>query len=253
MLSLIFTLASEIGAPIADEEKIFQRRLMHSILAAPNGEAWDCARSRLIQNREDADDECAWRGVICHKGIIRTFITSSELTAVLPLRMRMLPSTLYHIHFCAVNLDSAWTAETLPRELRYLFITSSDIVSIDLRKLPVHMEELHSMQNIQGVIDLTELPKEMRLLQLWGVLISTVIVDNAAIPKSIERVRIVETGAQMVDYLLVDGLQFDPRIERGRYVQHLGDSHHWSDFEKIRGFAVDEWRNMPGDEIDRRR
>ena len=218
---------------------------MHRVLVTHNGSPWQYADSHLIQRGEEPHDICKWRGIGCCKGVVTHFITSNDMLQARSIRINMLPSSIEYLHFFGVFLHGDWRAETLPRELRYMFLLTKSVgASPIFSKLPSQMEELHIMQEMSGILDLSDLPKKLEILQICGKLNCTPIVNSSTLPESIKRIRIVHRGGGpgLKKYISIDNLPIDKRIERKQLIFYGSDSRWYTLFQAQMKDMTREWQ-----------
>ena len=115
--------------------------------------------------------------------------------------MMWLPQTIQHLQLVAADISVPLESDTLPRDLRYLFMQRCDPMctalnesAFDSRRLPQHLEEFHLVSSwITGTIVLDELPRTMRILQLMSSDLQEIICGDSITPEHLERI-IIQSG-----------------------------------------------------------
>ena len=225
------------GQVYSAQSKLFQRKLMHDLIVDADGMPFIFGRRYLTRQGVDPDDECQWRGVECVEGTITSFVTGGNLIDHLRIRMQLFPSTLRAIYLRQVNLFHGWSAQTLPRDLRFLYmsITSAHERFSDLRKLPGKLEEIHCMQPMgywHGQIDLRSLPPSLRILQIMAVIKGPIIANDSAFPENIKRVRIAyRVNSTKKRSVLTEGEELNRNVLECNYTKlELSDSLYWAKY-----------------------
>ena len=213
--------------------RVYQRTLMHNILAANANIDWELKYHSLIRKPADPRDECKWRGVQCNEGIISHFLCTTYMIPDYFIRMRMLPSTIQFLHLYQTKVHDGWSAATLPRDLKYVYMSLnfSNQNKADFHRLPHSIEEFHAtQQNWYGPIDLRFLPESLELFQLLGRMYCSPVVDTLHISPNLKRVSIIAWEGSIVKRLeTVHGERVNKRIfkfQRGSNF-HLSDSKYW--------------------------
>ena len=201
----------------------------------------DCLWLYLRLHEERNDDPCTWRGVECTDGEVQSLIfqrkyhrniRSNDYPAWI-VDMRFLPSTAREIYFRHIDLLDGWRASALPRDLRcmHLRLCSSrrkyDLIEnkklkqdlhIDLCSLPQQIEELTIFDGWWiGPLVISALPSAMRLCIILHSNISSVYVDNAQLPESLEIFSVCPTSQKLTQKeRCKNDLDARIRVHRGR-------------------------------------
>ena len=120
-------------------------------------------------------------------------MVSEAVSLQITVAMDWLPSTLKSIHLRNIFLDDGWVAERLPRDTEYLFmgnvVTFNEVGKnrrVDLRRLPVNMEELILQASwLRGKIVLTDLPKKMRISWLQHIMCTKAFIEPDLLPNAL--------------------------------------------------------------------
>ena len=225
-----FLLLSADANPPFPSQLAVQRSLMHSILIDMHTGLPAYASSNLIRSDSDPDDECGWRCVDCSDGIVHTFlferVLRSQTGEDVSLQLNRMPPSVHYLHVKDAYIGHvSWRTRMLPRELRYLYLCNVSNTQgtenprdLDLRELPMHMEEfLITYARWTGPLYLTNLPQNLRLLQLQDVLHSFTFVDNRALPTSLEQASVsYMLGSTNRKIRSIDGSKVDKRVKKDR-------------------------------------
>ena len=130
---------------------------------------------KIVSKKDGAvlEDECSWIGVGCVENIVDSINLRSHRECI---RMEWLPSSIRYIALHRCNTSTGWTADELPRALRFLSMSQCRNMSdyrkkqkcskkVDLQRLPSSLEELFVVDGwFVGDLRITDLPKTLRLL-----------------------------------------------------------------------------------------
>ena len=178
---------------------------------------------QLLTHGEPNHDPCTWgRSVSCTDGILKTFVfirmPMQYESAQWKIEMDWLPSSLEFVHLFEVDMVHGWLAARLPRDLRFLCYSAGSETSIsgnrrvDLCRLPERMEELLVRRGwYRGNVDLTQLPRTMRLLIIWHKSVKKAFLRNAQLPDGLIKIVLYQGGAGT--WLEeIEGIDVDPRV-----------------------------------------
>ena len=153
--------------------------------------------------------------------------------------MQWLPSTVREIHFYMIQLVSGWTAQSLPRSLRYISLYDYELSSkrtVDFRKLPAHLEVLIVERGwLRGAIILDMLPQTLRTCILYHRSITKVLVHSDRLPKSLEKfvlcnhkheIQIRELGERSTDARVMVTDQYSKHLPK-RYWDYFYNGTEW--------------------------
>ena len=180
-----------------------QRRCMRNLIQEPIIGTDEFRNHYFTPFTRDDNDVCNFRGVRCSEGVMERFMLKNRrheyrFNELHCIQTQWLPSTLQFVYMDAITLLNGWQSQNLPRELRFFHVsfisvrTWTDVGSIDLRKLPSKIEELHSFFGWYcGKIVLTNLPSTLRTLQIFHAETRAVYYDAMRIPIGLEYMRFV--------------------------------------------------------------
>ena len=157
-------------------------------------------------NSGPSTDPCEWRGVTCENGTVKFFLWSFMFFNEIIdgqrrttaknwfIEMDWLPSTLAAVHLNGIYLIDGWSADRLPRDLRYLYLNNCQPPpssqerkgyrrDMRLRQLPVGLEELYIFGGwMNGTVLLDGLPQRMKIVHLQSTSLRKAYVRNADMP-----------------------------------------------------------------------
>ena len=193
-------------AQLAPAEKMMQVQLMYNAVLHPKNKNTDYSLRKYfgIQNIDEGD-ACGWLGVQCTNGRITRFVAVRQLRYNLDIDMNWLPSSVKVIHFARFFLLDGFASALLPRDLEYLCLIEchcmamrlKQIPPINLRQLPVGLEELHLIDSLIGnscPLHLTALPTKLRILQIRSWRIGPSYIDWALLPRALEYIGLSTMG-----------------------------------------------------------
>ena len=238
---ILFCISADLQDRYPEEHsnsRAYQRTLMHNLLSSPTNTRWEQNYRNIIQRGADPQDECQWKGVRCDKGIITHFVCGDFMIPDVYIRMRMFPSTIQFLHLLKTKVHDGWSAETLPRALKYAHIRLdfTHQNKVNFHRLPPNIEEFHGRQeHWHGPIDLTSLPASLEIFQLSGQLHCTPVVDNIHISKNLKRVAMnAWSGSTAKRMESVHGGHLDRKMFKftDHIGAHLADSKYWKTFHE---------------------
>ena len=162
---------------------------------------------KMQTHSADIGNVCTWTGIRCAAGVAECLSIFMEHAsrgekATQIVHPQWLPHSLQFVHFRMVSLTSFWTPDTLPRELRYLYLNQcgKNIDSpypprIDLDRLPDKMEELIVIGTQLGrVIRIDRIPQKMHLLylQTHSFFTDSICVDYHSISAGLEHLYVCD-------------------------------------------------------------
>ena len=135
-------------------------------------------------------DFCLMNGITCIDGVIKDIVCG---IAVSPdsgtIDMAWIPSTVERIHFQNVRVAEGWSAPLLPRELKYFFLHRCHEANAFMRMeaklslLPEKLQEFFCLHSaLHGPIQLSALPRDLRIFAIHRVFGDRVLVDVETLP-----------------------------------------------------------------------
>ena len=213
----------------------------------------------ILRDDRNIDDVCDLRCVQCADGKVHSIIWefSGKLNAVMPmLDVKWAPPTVKTMHLARCSIPHGVQAAHLPRPLEYLYmstlliIDSGKVPNIDMRALPHGLRELYLIDNcVMGTVDLTNLPAGMQIIKVHQGFITDIIIDNAAIPKSLlfaefshttGKIRKHLSGGKKIDMRIILGVSSVMRknspqfVECTRYMQSVEEEIKTLDLKNLR-------------------
>ena len=168
-----------------------------------------------------------WFGIVCQSSRVEQIDWTIRRMRIKPsIDLNWLPSTLRRVSIS----HSQWTSEVstrlLPRQARAILFPRCKIGgTVDLTMLPPLLESLDlSYNEITGTVRLTKLPRTMYSIDLMGCPISSMVVDNDALPEYLKEFRIAKKFPWSLDITELNDQPLDKRIsfEEHRAYVRLG-------------------------------
>ena len=191
MIAHLLTLTAPFSQTfIAADTAELQLASMKLAIGQPNGVEPKFRKYFFAKDSNEADP-CTWRGISCEAGaMVEVVWVESQSFHVL--FAEWLPSTLQHLHLKSLHLGEDFAARALPKSLTYAYFAyaskrnsrggAADTIrfdAFDFSALPQQMEELHFVScALGGIVDITALPKHMRILSLFSCGTDKVFVHN---------------------------------------------------------------------------
>ena len=160
---------------------------------------------------------CDWEGIACQEGLVFSITWEVPMTLRTPIDFRWLPSTAQMVNIRGRHRRGSLETRHLPREGVVISLVSSNIIgTVDLRVLPRKLERLSLRLNpIKGTIQLFDLPPNIRSIDVMRCGLTGLVVDNAALPESLEEVQMDANRMKTVSVTNLDGGPLDQRIVFG--------------------------------------
>ena len=151
-------------------------------------------------NKRNFNDACEWKCTQCIDGIVHGVVWAAPRQMLTRINIEWLPPTTEIAHFADTAIRPGINPKRLPRALRYLCLKKCRkfgehwIPGIDLRSLPMRLEELHVIGgDFDGTVDLTCLPPTMQAISFIHVNCEALVVRRALLPIRLERVCVWST------------------------------------------------------------
>ena len=220
LLSLLFCLAVDDPATkIPSDWDCMQKVLRMDIANAQS----ELVRRQLFRKSDTNNDITSIRCVKCAEGRVHTILWRSLCRApreTLRLNLHWMPPLTACVHLDTCELVTDLRTDRLSRNLRYLCLCQVNMsrASINLRTLPAHMEELHTVRtDLRGTLDMTQLPITMTHMTFGDVWVRDVFVCNASLPASLQSIR-VKSFEKKFKFHLIGGKTCDGRVTAGSAV-----------------------------------
>ena len=213
VLSCAFTLHCDDAT---SKDINMQRALMQSVFAArmkSSAGSAETFRKIIAVQSATANDPCTWSGMQCTDGILTSVLMSHERIFIygndLHIDMDFFPNTVQFLYLKSVKYVDGWTADRLPRDLKFFCasqcVNAHDKTSsreIHMDRLPRQMEEIHLSSGefapISGVLLIANLPPNLRICHIRSQFLRKVLVDNLSIPDGIEMLNIYGNGQKIL-------------------------------------------------------
>ena len=164
-------------------------------------------RRHILRSEKTVEDVCDLRNVRCVDGVVQSIIWKSPAKGMLTrlaVDMEWVPPTVQAIHLQDCATLKAYSLDKYPRNLEYLLLERCTRIHSafnreSFHRLPARMEELHFVDCfVRGIVDLTTLPRSMRVITLYKLHITRVVVYNDLLPFRLQTVRIASVYKRMV-------------------------------------------------------
>ena len=180
---------------------------------------------------------CDFRGVRCLDGEVISFVFGappghpSEIKFAVS--MDWLPSSLRILALCNVSIGEGWVSRYLPRNLRAMHLLHCLAPPdkwyngrvFDLRHLPEKMVELRSAFSwFAGQVVLTDLPKSLRMLQIWTRMLRTVYFDAMTLPSEFKCLYVWNVNTAKIRVKSINGPKGRLPVVEGAFPDGLRDS-----------------------------
>ena len=223
MLHILLTCADAQLAPV---EHAMQTQLLHNAVLDPRNKGniqYSVRRYFGIQNIEKTEI-CTWTGVKCTNGRVTRFIMMCRPGYGRDIDMNWLPNSVKVIHFLNLYLLDGYPSTSLPRDLEYLYLMDcasvgllKPVTPIDLRQLPVSLEELHLINSTwaspPSPLYLTALPTKLRILQIRSWRIGPSYIDWALLPRALEYIGLSCRGKKKPKVVNIGHASESPHLE----------------------------------------
>ena len=179
---------------------------------------------------------CDFRGVRCLDGEVVSFVfrDSARSSGIQhAVSMDWLPSSLRILALCNVSIGDVWVNRYLPRNLRWMHLHRCLVPQsrqrsgrvINLHHLPENMVELRcKFTSFIGKVVLTDLPKSLRVLQLWDRLLRTVYFDAMTLPPEFKCLYVWNVNTAKIRVKSINGPKGRLPVVVGATTDGLGDS-----------------------------
>ena len=191
-----------------------QSQAMHLFLI--RGDATGRVREEMLNDLTKGavsavDKPCDWRGVRCTHDAVTSFQLTSDTSGFSWIvSMDWLPSTLRELYLARIPMRSGWSAERLPRDMRYMQLVHCSArfgheSTINLHALPDRMEELVVREGwYSGEVHVQHLPETMRILYLQHRWFKHAVIDEESLPGKLIHLR-VTTPDKGVSFVNTEG------------------------------------------------
>ena len=188
-----------------------QQKLMEQALAWPfniRSGWWAYALGKLSK----ADDCCSWSNVQCTDGVVTKVHLSKYRMKKFYMHLDMLPPSVQIVHVEA-SIMKRFAARGLPRDLRFILLKHTRVYNgPPPSEIPFHAsQELHTAdlpQHLEGAfidiatplfsaVVIASVPPRLRLLHVSNLdCIRMVLLDNASLPESLEKISVYIQGGK---------------------------------------------------------
>ena len=207
---------------------------MKLAIGQPNG-VEPSFRKHYFWSCSNEADPCTWRGIVCEAGAIEelAWVESQSFHVIFA---EWLPSTLQRLYLKSLHLGEDFSARSLPKSLTYAYIShaakrnsrggAADTIHFDafnFSALPQQMDELHFVScALGGTVNITALPKHMRILSLFNCSFEKVFVYSDGLPHSLDRLQVYDVFKK-TKCVPIGAKKFDPRVTSDAYFSEPTD------------------------------
>ena len=204
MLDHLMLFLCTADSTIDDQSKERQKFIMQRFLD-PESEPTPVFNFSLIDHLTrdrlaHKEDPCSWDGIECTNGRVTRIKIILRPKDKVACAIEWIPPTVRALRLDNISLANGWSADTLPRDLRFLLLrycktktkyNRHSFQSIDLSKLPSHMEEIHILNSWPfGNLCIQSLPPTMKIIDIASSTISKALIDFENLPEKLRSIRL---------------------------------------------------------------
>ena len=167
--------------------------------------------------KDEALNACTWTNVECEGSTVVKIDWYERQGSNDSIDIQCIPPRVRNVAIRYAEVSSRFFAAALPRELLTLSLVSIGLSgSVDIYALPRKLTAVSLKDNrLQGTVVLKDLPPNMQLLYLQDNIFKCVIVENSALPDSLELVQLGGSNKRMRVRSLDGKLSSQILIKRG--------------------------------------